>query len=181
MDFQNTIHVDAAADDLIALFDIPRQTLTSQGAGIKTGIATDHDTVQRNFFTRLNHNNTANTHFIRVNLHQPAIFFDIGIVRADIHQSADVLTALTNSITLEELTDLIKQHNSNAFHIVTASGPDSNDKGADGCDRHQKILVECLTIENAFSGLSQNIIADYQISDQIENHLYNARNRNNKL
>ena len=38
-------------------------------------------------------------------------YLDICIIRADIHQFADVPAALSNSIALEQFADLVKQHN----------------------------------------------------------------------
>ncbi len=46
-DLQNAAHIDAAADDLVALGHIAGEALARQGAGVQGGIAADDDAVQR--------------------------------------------------------------------------------------------------------------------------------------
>ena len=109
-DLQHAGHVDAAADDLIAIGHVPGQTLASQGGGIQRGGALQHHAVQRHLFAGLDHDNGPHRHLVGIHLGQLAVLLDVGIVGPDVHQSGDVAAALAHSIALEQLADLIEQH-----------------------------------------------------------------------
>ena len=117
-ELQHAGHVDAAADDRLSRLDLPGQALTSQGAGVQGGAALDDLAVQGDLLAGLDHNDAAHGHLLRVHLLQAAVPLDIGIVRADVHQSADVLPALAHGIALEQLADLIEQHDRDGLGIV---------------------------------------------------------------
>ena len=122
-------------------------------------------TVDWNFFARLYNNHRADLHFIRVYFFNLTVCFNICIIRPDIHQITDIPAALTDCITLEQLSDLIKQHNCNAFFVI-AEGNRS-----DGCHCHQEIFIKHLPVTDSFPGFPQNIIADHKIRNQIEKKL----------
>ena len=93
---------------------------------------------------------------------------NVCIVRPYVHQGADVSPAPADSVTLEQLADLIKQHNGNGFRIVTVLFDEGNGDCSDGCDCHQKVLIEHPAVADALPGLSEDIISDRQVGNQIQ-------------
>ena len=167
-DLQQAGHVDAAADDLVALLSVTRQALAGEGAGVQGGAALRDDAVDGNLLAGLHHDDGADGHLIGVYLHQLAVLLDIGVVGADVHQGADVLAALAHGVALEQFTDLIEQHDGDGLIVVAALFIDGQSEGADGSHGHQKVLVEHLTLDDAPEGLAENIIADDEIGSQIQ-------------
>ena len=133
----------------------------------------NHHTVNRNFFARLYHNNGADPHFVRVHLFQFAIPFDIGIIRTDVHQITDIPAALAHGIRLEPFTYLVEQHNRDGLQIV-AVFIYGQGKRTQRSHRHQKVLIEHLTVADTFSGFFQNVVANNQIIHQEHSQTYPA-------
>ena len=149
-DLQHAGHIDAAADDLISCPCIPRQTLSRQRAGIQAGRAFYDDTVDGHFLAGLYHNHASDLHFVRIHLLQPAVPFHIRVIRADIHQFADISPALAHRVALEPLAHLIEQHNGNCFCIIPAPVIERQRNRADGRHRHQEILIKYLAVLDPF-------------------------------
>ena len=97
---------------------------------------------------------------------QFSILLNICIIWTDIHQITDVSAALSNCITLEKFSDLIKQHNGNALFVVTEKNR------SHGCHCHQKVLIKYLPVHDTLSCFFQDIIPDHQIRDHKEPELY---------
>ena len=171
---QHAGHVDAAADDLVACLCVAGQALAGQCARVQAGRAGEDHAVQRHFFARLHDDHAADLHLVRIDLFKLAVALNVRVIRADIHQRADVAAALADGVALKQLADLIKQHDGDGFHIVAAARDDRQRERADGGHGHQKVFVEHLTVQNAPPRLFQNVIADDQIGDQIQRKLQNA-------
>ena len=167
-DLQHARHIDAAADDLVAGGGVTGQALAGEGGGVQGRAALRHYAVQRDLLAGLHHDDAAHGHVVRVHLHQLAVLLDVGIIRANIHQGGDAAAALAHGVALEQLTDLIEQHHGHGLQIVAASLIDGQRNGAHGGHRHQEVLVEHLTLDDAPEGLAENIIADDEISSQIQ-------------
>ena len=60
---------------------------------------------------RLYYDNRTDLNFVRVNLHQFAVLFDVRIVRSNIHQTGNRFSGFGNRIRLEPFSNLIEQHN----------------------------------------------------------------------
>ena len=174
---QHAVHVDAAADDLVALLHVARKALAGQRAGVQAGAAADDDAVQRNLFARLHNNDAADGDLIRVDLLQLSVLLDIGVIGPDIHQRADVPAALADGVALEQLADLIEQHHGDALHIIAALRPDREEKRAQRRDGHQEVFVKGPAVEDALSGFLQNVVPDHQIGNQIGRQLRDAGKR----
>ena len=71
-------------------------------------------------------------------------------VGADIHQRTDRFARTVDSVRLEQLTDLIEQHNRDTFHII------ADRKRADRRHAHQEGFVEPLALQD---------IADRAVND----------------
>ena len=167
-DPQNAGHVDAAADDLVALVGIPGQALAGEGAGVQGRGALHNDAIEGDLLAGLHHDDRADGHLIRVHLHQLSVLLDVGIVGTDVHQGADVLAALAHGVALEQLADLVKQHDGDGFVVVAAFFIDGQREGADGGHGHQEILVEHPAVEDAAPRLPQNVIANDGVDRQVQ-------------
>ena len=167
-DLQHAGHVDAAADNLVALPGVPGQALAGQGAGVQGGAALGDDAVDGHLLARLYHDDGADGHLVRVHLYQLAVLLNVGVVRTDVHQRADVLPALAHRVALEQLADLIEQHHGHGLHEVAAFLVKRQADGAHGGHSHQEVLVEHLAPEDALAGLAEDIIADDQVRRQVQ-------------
>ena len=111
LDSQDTSLVDAAADDLHSRFHLTRHGFACEGGCIQSGRTFDDGSIQRDTFTRLYYDNRTDLNFVRVNLHQFAVLFDVRIVRSNIHQAGNRFSGFGNRIRLEPFSNLIEQHN----------------------------------------------------------------------
>ena len=154
---KHTCHVDAAADDFFSLGNVTRKALTSQCTRIQRRFSFSNNTIDRHLFTRLYNDCRSDRDLIRIDLLQLSVTLYIRVIRTDIHQVTDISSALSNCIALEQLADLIKQHNSYTFLII------AKQNGADSRDRHQKVFIKYLLIADTFPRLFQNIVSDHQV------------------
>ena len=167
-DLQHAGHVDAAADDLVALVYIAGQALAGEGTGVQGGAALHHHAVDRRLLARLHHDHRADSHLVRIHLHQLAVLLDVGVVRTNVHQGADVLPALAHGVALEQLAHLIEQHHGDGLVVVAALFIDGQRERAHRGHSHQEVFVEHPAVGNALPGLFQNVVSDDQIGDQIQ-------------
>ena len=167
-DLQQAGHVDAAADDLVALAGVPGQALAGKGAGVQGGGALGDDAVDGHLLAGLHHDDRADSHLIGIDLHQSAVLLDIGVVRADVHQGADVFAALAHGVALEQLADLVEQHDGDSLVVVAALFVDGQRKSADGGHGHQEVLVEYPAVEDALPSLLHDVVADDDVCRQIQ-------------
>lgn len=122
--------VDAAADYLIACGNVARQALARKRRRIQRRSALDNHTVQGNTFSGLYHKDFAYANFLWINGYNLTATLHIRSFGPDIHQTGDGGAGLAHSITLEQLADLVKQHNGHCLGIFT------NRHSANGCDGH---------------------------------------------
>ena len=176
-DLQHAAHVDAAADDLVTLLHVTGQALAGEGAGVQAGAAADHHAVQRHLLAGLHHDDAAHGNFVGVHLLQLAVPLDVGVIGADVHQGADVPAALAHGVALEQLTDLVEQHDGDALYIVAALRPDGQEERTQGGDGHQEVLVKDAAVDDALARLAQDVVADHQIGDQVGDQLGDAGQR----
>ena len=179
---QHARHIDASADDLVALLCISRQALSCQCTCVESRRSFYDDTIDRNLLPRLHHDHGTGLYFVRIDLFQFPVLFNIGVIGTDVHQVTDISAAFANSITLEPLADLIEQHNRYGFYIIPCFvfshfGIYCNCDRADRGYRHQQALVKRLTVLDSFKCFDQDIIADHKIRDQIEDKSQNPFER----
>ena len=165
--FQNAAHVDTAADDLVALGNIAGKALPRQGAGVQGGIAADDDAVQRDLFAGLHDDDAADGDLIRVDLLELAVLFDVGVIGTDVHQRTDVAAALADGVALEQLADLVEQHNGDTLDVVAALRPNGEEERAERGDSHQEALVKCAAVDDADACLAEDIVADDEVGGHI--------------
>ena len=176
-DLEHAGHVDAAADDLVARLHVARQTLAGQRTGVEAGAALDDHAVQRHLFAWLHHNDAADRDLVRIDLLQLAVRLDVRVIRADVHERRDISAALADGVALEQLADLIEQHDGDALDIVAALRPDGKEERAERRQCHQEVLVKRPSVENALARLSQDIIANDQIRSKVGDQLRHAGDR----
>ena len=162
LDAQQAAHIHRSADDRITRLYISGKAFAGQRAGIQRGSSLYDDTVDRNFLTRLDHDDTADFNFVGIHPLHFAVLFEVGVIRTDIHQLADAASALADGDTLKQLPDLVEQHARHAFTVF------AQDHRADGRHRHQKALVKNLMVQDSFPGLSQDVISHGKVRYQKE-------------
>ena len=167
-DLQNARHVDAAADDLVAGHHVAREALARQRRGVERGRALDDLTVDRNFLARLDGDDRADGHVVGIDLFELAVVLDVRVVGTDVHQRRDVAAGLADGVALEQLADLVEEHNGHGLGIVAALFIDGERDGADRGDRHQEVFVEHLMVADALPCLAQNVVADGDIGGEVE-------------
>ena len=168
-DLQNARHVDAAADDLVAGHHVARQALTRQRRGVERGRAVDDLAVDGDLFTGLHDDDRADSHVVGVDLLEFAVTLDVGVVGANVHQRRDVAAGLADGVALEQLADLVEEHDRHGLVIVAALFIDGERDGADRGDCHQEVLVEHLMVADALPCLAQDVVADGDIGGKIQN------------
>ena len=164
---QQACQVDAAADDLIPLPDVPGQALSGEGTGVQGGDSLHHHAVKGNLLPRLHQDLRSNLHLVRVYLDYSAVPLHVGVIRANVHQLADVPAALPHSIALEPLANLIEEHNRNGLGVVPALFIQGQGNGPYCGHRHEKALVKDLAVANPLPRLEEDIIPDHQVGHQI--------------
>ena len=76
---------------------------------------------------------------------------DVRVVGTDIHERGDAAAGLADRVALEQLADLIKEHNGDGLGIVAAPFIERQRDGTDGRNRHEKIFVEHLPVADALA------------------------------
>ena len=166
-DLQQTGHVDAAADDLVAALDVAGKALAGEGGGVQGRGALHDDTVDGDALAGLDHDHGADFHIIGVHLLQLAVLvLDVGVVGADVHQAGNALAALAHGDALEQLADLVEEDNGAALNVIAQR------EGAHGGYGHQEALVKGLAVFDAEKCLAQDVPADYEVGDQVEHQLH---------
>ena len=168
---QHTRQVHAAADDGAALRDVHGGALAGQGAHIQRRRTREHRTVERDTLAGLDDDRIADCDLLGLHPRDAVRRLDIGVVRADVHQVADVFAAAADGVALKQLADLVKQHDGHGLGIV----PEHH--RADGGHGHEQVFVERLAVINALAGIDERLAADEQIRDKIQHELEPARDR----
>ena len=166
--FQIAIHIDATAENGIALSGASGEGFPRQGRRIQHGMAFFDDAVQRDALPGPYQNAVTYGNQLRGNLLCFSPYQQPGKIRADIQKGCDGFSGAGHGILLKGLPHLIKQHNKNRLRHF----PDG--QCADGGNRHQEIFIKHLAPGNIFPRPQQNIIAEHQISRQKQRRLCDA-------
>ena len=167
MDFKQAGHINAAADNFIARLGFTGQALAGQRAGVQAGAALNDNAVNGHLFARLHNDNAADFNLVWVNLFQAAVLLYVGVIRANIHQIANITAAFAHRVALKPFAHLIEQHHGNGFQII-AVFIDCQRHCAHRGHGHQKVFIKNLPVEDTPNGLFQNIVADNEVIGQIE-------------
>ena len=156
-----TRHVDAAADDIVSGFGRAGDRLAGKGGGIELRLAFDDDAVDGHALAGLDDDDGADGDVIGKDLLECAVgLLDVGIIGCDVHHGADRLAALAHGVCLEQLADLVEQHDSGAFgHVRIGIGEEHHGKRADGRDGHEEALVERLAAADVVVCLLEHVVA----------------------
>ena len=157
---EKTREVDAAAEHLPAGAHGDGQTLAGEGGGVQRGGTLLHHAVDRHLFTGLHHDDGTHRHLVGVYSRQFAVFLNIGIVGADVHEGGDIAAALAYGVALEQLAHLIEQHYRHALAVLPQGD------GPDGGHGHKKVFVKHAAVSDALECLAENIVPHQQIGHQ---------------
>ena len=91
--------------------------------------------------------------------------FGIGIVGPYVHKGGNVTPALSDCITLEQLTHLIEQHHGDGFVVVATAVIYSQGKGTHRRNKHKEVFVQHASVENSQCSLPQDVMAGNEIND----------------
>ncbi len=159
--FDHAGHVDAAGNYLVADPRIPRQALARERGRIQRCGPEGHDAVNRNFLARLDNNDAADLHVVRVDpLGLAVLIFEVRVIRPDVHELGDIFPALSDRVALEKLPDLVEPHDGDALRVLAER------HRADGRDRHQEMLVKHLLIPDPLEGLLKDIVPDREVGNE---------------
>ena len=157
---QKAGQVDGSAEDFLSRRDIPGQGFACQSRGVN-GRSSLHDhTVDGHPLSGFNKNNAADLDVVGVSLLHAVLCLQIGVVRPDIHQLADIFSALSDRIALEELSDLVKEHDRDSLGILAEC------HGAHGCCCHEEVLVKYLPVPDPLNRLAEDIMSNRKIRDE---------------
>ena len=157
-------HVDAAADDIVSGLGRTGDRLAGEGGGVELRLALDDDTVDGHALAGLDHDDSADGDVIGKDLLERAVgLLDVGVVGRDVHHGTDRFAALAHGVGLEQLADLVEQHDGGAFgHVRVGVGEEHHGKCADGCDCHEKALIEGLAAADVVERLLQHVVTGDQ-------------------
>ena len=104
LDDQHTIQIHAAADDRIPRHCRTGQTLTGECTGVQGGGAREDDPIDGDALPRQHGDLRPHFHFFRIHLRQLTVLIGhVGVLRMDVHQLGNALTALAHGKALEQL------------------------------------------------------------------------------
>ena len=169
LDGDHAAQVDAAADHVFACHLVHRQAFPRQGGGVDRGGAFQNFAVQRDLFAGLHQNDLAGLNVLRRNLQLMTVPEDGGGIGTNLHQRGDGTAALAHGHALEPLAHLIEQHNGHALFVIPQR------KRAQRSQRHQKLFVEDLPVQNVPPGGKQHVIARSQIGRREDQQLPQPR------
>ena len=158
-DLQQAREVDAAGDHLLAHGFVHGQALAGEGGGVDAAAALEDNAVQGDLLAGLDQDRLAHGDFLRIHLLLLSVPQDVGVVGADIHEGGDGLAAAAYGDGLEELADLIKEHDRRGFGVL----PDG--ESAQGGDRHQELFIKDLAVGDVAQSRPEHVPADDQIGN----------------
>ena len=120
----------------------------------------NYNTIQRNSFSGAHNKDFVQLHLFRIDGHDLTVTFHVSTFWTNIHQLRDGSAGFPHSILLKPFANLIEEHNGSSLVIFT------NDDCADGCDRHQKIFVKKLAVNDSFKGLFEYAEAYHKIGEK---------------
>ena len=158
---EQTISVDASAENSAACFHFSGQRFPGEGCRIQQGTSFYYGTVQRDFLPGFYDNHVTDCHLFRRNFLQTAVSCQhMSKIRSNIHKRRNGAAGTTNSVVLKGFPHLIKEHNENGFTHFTNDHSTYSRKG------HQKVFIENLPFENILHCLQNDIIAKDCVRNQ---------------
>ena len=144
---------------MVAFIQIPWHTFARQRNGIQGRVSLYYHTIKWHFLTRLNHDDFPHFHLFRRNEIHLSISFNIRHIRTDIHQVRNTIPAFTLSISLEQFSDLKKEHYKNCLRKFSLTPWEEADaKSANSSYRHEEVLIKHISFGNTFSRFCQGLM-----------------------
>ena len=157
---QKAGQVDGSAEDLLSRRDIPGQGFAGERRSVYRRSSLHDHTVDRHPLAGFDENNAADLDVIGISLLHAVLCLQIGVVRPDVHQLADVFSALSDRITLEEFSDLVKEHDRDSLGILAER------HGSHGRRRHEEVLIKYLPVPDSLERLAEDIMSNRKIRDE---------------
>ena len=175
-DPQDAGQVDAAGQDFVVRGDAARDAFSGQGDGIQRGVSFEDDAVHGDFVSRADQDRLSGPDFFRGDIHDRSVAFEVGDVRADVHQMGDRTAGTAFRNAFEEFAYLEKEHDENGFgKLGLRARQETDGQCAEGGDAHQEVLVEGFTVAEGFRRFFQRIPADEQVGNQVEQQVLPGR------
>ncbi len=164
-DLQHAVQVHGTAVDIVTDFHALRHGFTGQRGGIQAGFAFLNHAVQRNPFARLDEDQVIDRDLFGVDFLNLIAVDAVRVLRAEVHHRGNGFTGASHGVILEELADLIEEHNGDSLREI-AQG-----QRAEGGDGHQEILIEDLSVKDVRERLAQHFPADGQVRSHVDRGL----------
>ena len=173
LDADHAGHVDAARNRRNAGFDHGRHALAGKRARVELAFAFHDLAVERDALAGLDDDHIAHGHRRRIDLYEIAlVVLDVGEVGGDVHHGGDRLARLVGRVAFEQLAYLVEEHDRRAFgHMGLSFGKEDQSEGAECGNRHEQILVEGLSVDDAVPGFGEHVVAGQQVGHQKEGEL----------
>ena len=156
-DLQHAVEVDAAGVDDAARPDTARDGLSRQRGGVEPRVTAAHRAVERDALARVDEDRFAHGDVFRRDFFAAVVRFAACRVGTDRHQFLDRAAGTLDRHVLEQLPDLIKEHDRHGFRIFP------HGERADRGKRHQEVFIEQLAVQQVASRFPQYAPADEQV------------------
>ena len=155
--------VNTTGNNCISRENGARYGLPCKSCRIHHTFSTPYDPVHSNLFSRFNEKNVSDFHFIRIYGFYAAVFpFYIGIFRNNVHQLLNRSTTLPHGIALEELSDLIKNHNRNSFRKLSCKKSTYRGNG------HKQSVIKRAAVFDSEKTFPYHIISTDKIRNKVK-------------
>ena len=162
-DGQRARDVDAAAEERISRMHGARQGLSRERSGVERALACGHRSVERHALPRIDADHAADGDRLGVYDFLVPVHEDARRVGADVHERRDGAACALDGTILQELTELIEQHDSGGLGVVAER------EGAERGGAHEKVLTKEMPLPQIHGGAPENIGTDEDIRREKEN------------
>ena len=156
-DPERSFAVHAAADHCVPGMRPAGHRLARQRRRVQERLALQDLTVQRDPLAGPDHDHTANLDLVRVHLLHIAVCLQVCEFGGDAHHVRDGLAGLAHRVALEELADLVEQHDGAGFGVL------ADTEGRDGRHHHQEFFIEHVPVPDVLQGAQQDVISHDQV------------------
>ena len=162
-DGQRARDVDAAAEERISRMHGARQGLSRERSGVERALACGHRSVERYAFPRIDADHAADGDRLGMYDFLAPVHEDARRVGADVHERRDGAACALDGTILQELTELIEQHDGGGLGIVAER------EGAERGGAHEKVLAKDMPPPQIYGGAPEHIGTDEDIRCEKEN------------
>ena len=162
-DGQHARDVDAAAEERISRTYGARQGLSREGGSIERALSCGHRPVEWHALTRIDADHAADGDRLGMYDFLAPVHEDVRRVGADVHERRDGAACALDSTILQELTELVEQHDGGGLGVV------GEREGAERGGAHEKVLAKEMPLPQIYGGAPEHIGTDEDIRREKEN------------